>query len=109
MLATRITIPQNFFMDNVRFHHSIEVRQALESRGHRILFLPPYSPQLNPIELLFSKWKSIIKSRMVIFDGNTLLATISEASTQISRSDCEGWIRESTRFASKALQREHFI
>ncbi|KII62697.1 hypothetical protein RF11_12414 [Thelohanellus kitauei] len=45
--------PKIFVMDNVRFHHSIEVREVVESQGHRIVFLPPYSPQLNPIELLF--------------------------------------------------------
>ena len=40
-------------MDNVRFHHSRDVCNVLESQGHEIFFLPPYSPQLNPIELLF--------------------------------------------------------
>ncbi|KII72694.1 hypothetical protein RF11_15203 [Thelohanellus kitauei] len=45
--------PKIFVMDNVRFHHSIEVRDVVESQRHRIVFFPPYSPQLNPIELLF--------------------------------------------------------
>ncbi|KII74695.1 hypothetical protein RF11_11393 [Thelohanellus kitauei] len=100
--------PKIFVMDNVRFHHSIEVREVVESQGHRIVFIPPYSPQLNPIELLFSKWKNIIKSGMSIFDGNTMLTTISAVSTQISGDDCAGWIREATRFASRALQHEPF-
>ncbi|KII63531.1 hypothetical protein RF11_08062 [Thelohanellus kitauei] len=67
-----------------------KVPQAFESRGHRIYFLPTYSPQLNHIELLFSKWKSIIKSRMTVFEGNTLLATILEGSTQISQGRVRG-------------------
>ncbi|KII65746.1 hypothetical protein RF11_04378 [Thelohanellus kitauei] len=74
--------------------------------GQRIVFIPPYSPQLSQIELLFSKWKNIIESGMSIYDGNTLLTPISAASTQISGDDCAGWIREATRFASRALQRE---
>jgi len=44
-------------MDNVAFHKSTEVRTIIEESGHSLLFLPPYSPQLNPIEEFFSKWK----------------------------------------------------
>ncbi|KII62800.1 hypothetical protein RF11_08976 [Thelohanellus kitauei] len=95
--------PKIFVINNVHFHHSIEVREVVESQGHRIFFIPPYSPRLSQIELLFSKWKNIIKSGMSIYDGNTLLTTISAASTQISGDDCAGWIREATRFASRAL------
>ncbi|KII74460.1 hypothetical protein RF11_04982 [Thelohanellus kitauei] len=87
---------------------AFRIREVVESQGHRIVFIPPYSLLLNPIELLFSNWKHIIKSGMSIFDGNTLLTTISADSTQISGDYCAGWIREATRFASRTLQRESF-
>ncbi|KII68698.1 hypothetical protein RF11_01057 [Thelohanellus kitauei] len=51
---------KHLLMDNVRFHNTENVTNGAESRGHDIIFLPPYSPQLNPIELVFSKWKSIV-------------------------------------------------
>ncbi|KII60762.1 hypothetical protein RF11_04000 [Thelohanellus kitauei] len=53
--------PKVFDIDNVRFHHSTNVREFVESYGDNIFFIPPYSPQLNPIKLLSSKWKSVIK------------------------------------------------
>lgn len=37
-------------MDNARFHKSSETRHLIEAAGHTLLFLPPYSPDLNPIE-----------------------------------------------------------
>ena len=37
-------------MDNARFHKSEETRSIIEDHGHQPLFLPPYSPDLNPIE-----------------------------------------------------------
>lgn len=44
-----------FNMDNVAFHKVATIPNAIRAAGHSILFLPPYSPQLNPIEELFSK------------------------------------------------------
>ncbi|KII69795.1 hypothetical protein RF11_05897 [Thelohanellus kitauei] len=51
---------KNIVMDNVRFHHTENVKRYLKDRGHTIIYLPPYSPQLNSIELLFSKWKRML-------------------------------------------------
>ena len=44
-----------FIMDNVRFHKMKIIIDLFKSYGHDILFLPPYSPFLNPIENVFSK------------------------------------------------------
>ncbi|KII63296.1 hypothetical protein RF11_04955 [Thelohanellus kitauei] len=60
--------PKIFVMDNVHFHHSTEVHEVVESQGHRIVFIPLYSPQFSQIELLFSKLKNIIKSGISIYD-----------------------------------------
>ena len=49
-------------MDNVAFHKSKRIKELVESRGHRILFIPPYSPQCNPIEEVFSELKRRYRS-----------------------------------------------
>jgi transposase len=50
-------------MDNLNSHKVAGVREAVESVGARVLYLPPYSPDLNPIELVFSKFKWLLRSR----------------------------------------------
>ena len=49
-------------MDNLSSHKRCGVREAIEERGAQLLFLPPYSPDLNPIELAFSKFKWHLRS-----------------------------------------------
>jgi hypothetical protein len=51
-------------MDNVPFHQSTSIHNICEARGHIILYIPPYTPFLNPIENLFSKWKHLVKRGM---------------------------------------------
>ena len=46
-------------MDNASFHKGIEMQQAIEAAGHLLLYLPPYSPDLNPIEKKWAQAKSI--------------------------------------------------
>jgi transposase len=48
-------------MDNLPTHKVSGVRQAIESAGARLLYLPPYSPDFNPIEHAFSKLKAILR------------------------------------------------
>jgi transposase len=49
-------------MDNLGAHKVAGVRQAIEARGAVVLYLPPYSPDLNPIEQAFAKLKSLLRS-----------------------------------------------
>ncbi len=49
-------------MDNVSFHKSQIISQKFLGAGHRIMFLPPYSPFLNPIENVFAQWKQNVRS-----------------------------------------------
>lgn len=49
-------------MDNLSSHKIAGVRDAIESVGAKLYYLPPYSPDLNPIELAFSKLKQLIRS-----------------------------------------------
>jgi transposase len=48
-------------MDNLAAHKSTPVRDAIEAVGARLLFLPPYSPDLNPIENAFAKLKALLR------------------------------------------------
>src|SRR5688572_20694459 len=66
-------------MDNVSVHKVAGVREAIEARGAFLFYLPPYSPDLNPIEQFFSKLKAILrktaaKSDQAPMDGHRLLS-----------------------------------
>ncbi len=49
-------------MDNLSSHKRQSIRELIESAGARLVFLPPYSPDLNPIELIFAKVKQLLRS-----------------------------------------------
>jgi transposase len=48
-------------MDNLPAHKPVAIRQAIEAAGAELRFLPPYSPDFNPIEMAFSKLKAFLK------------------------------------------------
>ena len=49
-------------LDNLSSHKSTHARRLIEQCGARLVFLPPYSPDLNPIEMVFSKIKQLLRS-----------------------------------------------
>lgn len=49
-------------MDNLSSHKRQRIRELIEGAGARLVFLPPYSPDLNPIELIFAKVKQLLRS-----------------------------------------------
>jgi len=59
MLLKEITKPSIIIMDNAPFHSKTHITKLLKHHGHYALFLPPYSPDLNPIEQSFA----ILKKR----------------------------------------------
>lgn len=59
---------QVVIMDNSAFHRSQTTKDLIESVGCRVIFLPPYSPDLNPIEKFWANMKRWIKSRISAFD-----------------------------------------
>jgi transposase len=52
-------------MDNLRSHKVAEVREAIEAAGASLLFIPPYSPDLNPIEQAFAKLKALLRAKAI--------------------------------------------
>lgn len=55
-------------MDNAAFHRSVKTKELIESVGCKIIFLPPYSPDLNPIEKFWANMKRWIKLKIENFD-----------------------------------------
>lgn len=80
-------------MDNLRCHKVKGVREAIQQVGAQLLYLPPYSPDFNPIEMMWSKLKAVlrkVKARTV----DSLLEALPKAFRTISVSDILGWFRE---------------
>jgi transposase len=59
---------QVVIMDNASFHKSQRTKELIESVGCRVIFLPPYSPDLNPIEKFWANMKRWIKDKVTEFD-----------------------------------------
>lgn len=61
VLAPTLTPGDVVVMDNLPAHKLEAIRQAIEATGADLVFLPPYSPDFNPIEMAFSKIKALLK------------------------------------------------
>lgn len=77
-------------MDNLRTHKVQGVAQIIEDVGATIAYLPPYSPELNPIENMWSKLKCLIR-KMKARSQKELESAIKYAFTFIEPTDVEGW------------------
>jgi len=83
--------PQDMvILDNLATHKVAGVRQAIETAGARLLYLPPYAPDFNPIENLWSKIKHILRSLAPRTAGQ-LLEAPAIAFAAISTADCQGF------------------
>ena len=81
-------------MDNCAVHHLQRITQMIHSTGALLKFLPPYSPDLNPIELVFSKAKAFMKANYVIAQSTSSPRLIvSLAFNTISQEDCIHYIQ----------------
>lgn len=79
-------------MDNLRSHYTDGVESSIVAAGARVLYQPPYSPELNPIEHAWSKLKAILR-RIEARTLKTLAAALPFCTSAISRSDIAGWFR----------------
>jgi hypothetical protein len=78
-------------MDNVAFHHAETIRAQVVQHGHNLLFVPPYSPFLNPIENLFSKWKHLVCVAAPT-SPERLIELINSSASEITPTDCHGFV-----------------
>jgi transposase len=79
-------------MDNFGAHHATGVREANEAVGVSVVYMLPYSPDLNPIELCWSKLKSVLRTLGARI-RTALLSGIEFAATSITRCDEWPWFR----------------
>lgn len=79
-------------MDNLGAHKSKRVREAIENAGARLVFLPPYSPDFNPIELAWSKMKAHLRT-VAARSYDLLLDAVADALRRISPKDAHAFIR----------------
>ena len=63
-LTKELEVGQVVIMDNAAFHRSQRTRQLIEDAGCKLIFLPPYSPDLNPIEKFWANMKRWIKDKI---------------------------------------------
>jgi transposase len=61
ILAPGLSPGDQVIMDNLSAHKSDRTRDLIEAKGARLVFLPPYSPDLNPIEMAISKFKTLLR------------------------------------------------
>ena len=79
-------------MDNMRSHHVKEVAETLHAAGIELRYLPPYSPDMNPIEMLWSKVKALLR-KWKCRTAELLPKTVSCALLCVSQRDCVGWFK----------------
>ena len=81
-------------MDNLACHKTAEVARLIAAAGAEVRYLPAYSPDLNPIERLFSKLKAYLRSAAArTIDG--LIEAMGEALRAVRPGDILGWFRHS--------------
>ena len=84
-------------LDNASIHKSQYLRSICEEKGIRLEFLPPYSPDYNPIELAFSKIKSHVRRHGGVahadltMDDTNVLIYLYQAAFSVSPEDAAGW------------------
>jgi transposase len=92
VLAPSLRPGQVVVMDNLSSHKGPRLRELIEERGCELLYLPPYSPDLNPIELAFSKLKaSLRRARARTFEA--LIEAMGWALDEINERDTRGSFR----------------
>ena len=79
-------------LDNLGSHKGAAVRRAIREAGAHLLFLPPYSPDLNPIEMMFAKLKTLLRNA----NERSIAAVwhrIGSLLQQFSPSECANYVR----------------
>jgi transposase len=94
ILAPTLRKGQIVLLDNVSTHKVDGVEEAIEARGARAVFLPAYSPDLNPIEQLFAKLKSFLR-KMKARTVEELWRAIASFLKVVSKEECKAYLANS--------------
>jgi transposase len=92
LLVPTLTRGEIVLMDNASIHKLDEIEDALEAAGAGLLFLPPYAPDLNPIEHVWSKVKARLRA-LKARTGPALLDALVTAFATITPQDLRGWFQ----------------
>ena len=90
VLAPSLCAGQVVILDNLGAHRGRRVRELVEGRGCELVFLPAYSPDMNPIEEAFSKVKGLLRKAKARQRG-ALVEAIGRALSAISAQDARGY------------------
>lgn len=90
VLAPELGPGEVVVMDNLPAHRVAGVRQAIEARGAGVLYLPPYSPDFNPIELAFAKLKALLRAAAARTIPD-LWTAIAEAIERFTPEECRNY------------------
>ena len=90
VLAPALTPGQVVVMDNLSSHKGSRVRELVEGRGCELLYLPPYSPDLNPIEEAFAKLKALLR-KAGARTREALIEAMGRALETVTASDARGF------------------
>jgi len=90
-LAPALRPGQIVLMDNLASHKVAGVREAIEAVGARVLYLPRYSPDLNPIEQLFAKLKALLR-KAAARTVDALWAAVGEVIRGLSSGECRNYL-----------------
>ena len=78
-------------MDNLPSHKVAGIRAAIEAAGAELRYLPPYSPDFNPIEQFFAKLKALLR-KAAARTTDALIAAIADALTKVSPQECANYL-----------------
>jgi transposase len=92
VLVPRLRPGMRVVLDNVSFHKNVRVRELIEAAGAILVFLPPYSPDFNPIEECWSKVKHLIRKAAASGRAQVCEA-LAAAAAAVTSEDAAGWFR----------------
>jgi transposase len=90
-------------LDNLSSHKVAGVREVIESAGARVVYLPPYSPDLNPIEMAFSKLKTMLR-KMKLRTMEELWNKIGKLCDIFTTEECKNYFKHAGYGGNKKLQ-----
>jgi transposase len=94
ILAPTLSPGDIVIMDNLSSHKIASVRNAIEVTGAELRYLPPYSPDLNPIEQLFAKFKALLR-KIAARSVDALWKAIGQLIAQFRPEECINYLRNS--------------
>jgi transposase len=92
VLCPVLTAGDLVVMDNLSSHKVPEVRQSIEKVGAQLLYLPPYSPDLNPIEKAWAKLKQLLRTAQARSE-EALEIAVADALKLITAENAKAWFR----------------